>query len=74
MSSIAYDALGSANSALSLINSVSLIAYTSYNNGLGLSETVTGVKQDLSKQIAVWIQLWALYMCSIQVLLMQAWW
>ena len=43
------NALGSANSALSLINSVSLIAYTSYNNSLGLNENVTGVKQDLSK-------------------------
>ena len=37
------------NSAFYLINSVSLIAYTAYNNELAVSETVTGAKQDLSK-------------------------
>ena len=48
VSSIANNALGSANSALSLINSVSLVAYAAYNNELSLSEKVTGVQQDLS--------------------------
>ena len=48
VSTIANTALGSANSALSLINSVSIVAYAAYNNELALSEKVTGVKQDLS--------------------------
>jgi len=43
-----HNALGSANSALSLINSVSTVTYAAYNNELALSEKVTGVLQDLS--------------------------
>ena len=49
VSTVANTALGSANSALALVNSVSLVAYTAFNNELALSETVTGVKQDVSK-------------------------
>ena len=43
-STTANTALGSANNAPSLVNSVSLIAYTASNNGLALRETVTGVQ------------------------------
>ena len=41
VSTVANSALESANDALSLINSVSLVAYTAYNNELALSEKVT---------------------------------
>ena len=52
VSAVAYSAWGSANSALSLVDFVSRVAYAAFNNELGLSETVAGVQQGITKTIS----------------------